>query len=625
MLYQYPDWTLGQCGQCWEGGSTTTSVDAESYDALESNSLESNSLDSRSFSPEPPRATDSCWGPLLSGDNSTCLEGFRPGISHFKNKFCDVCRDVLHLPASHMRAITPEMQFLCTGNSKAPRTGVWKQAPAALGGGEFRLLNNTKECTGPWLVIFREQPPTDLAWGPLPAKWVVSGVVPMSVAKGTLVPRSELSLTNWSRVVVERAADAADAKRRRFASCPASECPSQAAAAPLDDRTPSTSLPPPSLQLPDYALEMPVDAFMSFCAAYTTDGDGVEVDPPEALLDALGFGLRTPTAVGATSALATLLPSPSLVPLPIQTPLPPQSFALAQPRAAGEGEGSAPQQCHSTATQGSADQKQLPRPCSLCRERRVLCDRRHPSCSRCARLGIECVLPPTVKRGRPARGAVPPHAAAVAVAEVEAEAEAVVEVEAEAVAEVEVEAVAETVAEAVAVTEEAATGPMMAPSPPTSPPDLAEEAVGTPPARISRPTQHVESYLETYLLRAMIASSAAVALVCGFVALTTDGPAYAFFAKKAGLVFLVASQFKNVPTNYWPFVVTIPLISPLCMRLVFTIWTGQAELIEWFGEWLDVSRATAQMMWLVGGALQVGVPSSAASWQRPFFAIFLLM
>ena len=43
----------------------------------------------------------------------------------------------------------------------------------------------------------------------------------------------------------------------------------------------------------------------------------------------------------------------------------------------------------------------LPRPCLHCRTSRVLCDRRHPSCSRCLRLGYECVLPEFVRRGRP--------------------------------------------------------------------------------------------------------------------------------------------------------------------------------------------------------------------------------
>ena len=42
----------------------------------------------------------------------------------------------------------------------------------------------------------------------------------------------------------------------------------------------------------------------------------------------------------------------------------------------------------------------LPRPCASCRARRVLCDRTYP-CSQCARRGEVCIVPPTVRRGRP--------------------------------------------------------------------------------------------------------------------------------------------------------------------------------------------------------------------------------
>ena len=42
----------------------------------------------------------------------------------------------------------------------------------------------------------------------------------------------------------------------------------------------------------------------------------------------------------------------------------------------------------------------LPRPCTRCRTSRVLCDRKHP-CSRCVRLGYECTVPESVRRGRP--------------------------------------------------------------------------------------------------------------------------------------------------------------------------------------------------------------------------------
>jgi hypothetical protein len=44
----------------------------------------------------------------------------------------------------------------------------------------------------------------------------------------------------------------------------------------------------------------------------------------------------------------------------------------------------------------------LPRPCSNCRRSKILCDRQGP-CGRCTRLGMECTVPPTVRRGRPPR------------------------------------------------------------------------------------------------------------------------------------------------------------------------------------------------------------------------------
>ena len=57
-----------------------------------------------------------------------------------------------------------------------------------------------------------------------------------------------------------------------------------------------------------------------------------------------------------------------------------------------------PDHCNDARTQSVAEM--LPRPCKHCRSKRVLCDRNAP-CLRCVRLGIECEIPPTVKRGRP--------------------------------------------------------------------------------------------------------------------------------------------------------------------------------------------------------------------------------
>lgn len=67
------------------------------------------------------------------------------------------------------------------------------------------------------------------------------------------------------------------------------------------------------------------------------------------------------------------------------------SGLMAQPVSGGGG----------SAAKAALDTGKLPRPCSSCRESRVLCDRATPCCGRCARLGRECTLPKSVPRGRP--------------------------------------------------------------------------------------------------------------------------------------------------------------------------------------------------------------------------------
>ena len=57
---------------------------------------------------------------------------------------------------------------------------------------QVRIANNTITCDGPWLVVYRERPPEGVVWETMPAEWAVGGVVRLSIAKGTLVPASEL-------------------------------------------------------------------------------------------------------------------------------------------------------------------------------------------------------------------------------------------------------------------------------------------------------------------------------------------------------------------------------------------------------------------------------------------------
>jgi hypothetical protein len=140
--------------------------------------------------PRPPETPlNRCWGAeLKGGDATTCQPGFQCGKVHFKNKFCSCCRAGIDVPASRIRPLSPELQ-IAFANSQSE--GFWKTGPSHLGGGMLRIINNTAACVGPWLAIYRSEPPA-LQWGEIPAKWVMDGYVRLCVAKGTLVPDLEL-------------------------------------------------------------------------------------------------------------------------------------------------------------------------------------------------------------------------------------------------------------------------------------------------------------------------------------------------------------------------------------------------------------------------------------------------
>ena len=174
--------------------------------------------------PAPSHSTTWCWGATIAGtDGSTCTPGFVGGAcafrrqprtllqnsvnrarfftprflsltgrGHFKNKFCASCRERgIDVPATRVRALTEDLMVHYTSNSLS--AGFWKVAPQSLGGGEFRLLNNTVTCESPWLVVYREAPPDHVAWGIMPSQWQKNGAVHMMVAKGTLVPDATLT------------------------------------------------------------------------------------------------------------------------------------------------------------------------------------------------------------------------------------------------------------------------------------------------------------------------------------------------------------------------------------------------------------------------------------------------
>ena len=103
-----------------------------------------------------------CLGALLNG-GAGCTPNFVPGGLHFKNKFCDNCRapdNFILVPLARVRALSAA-QGACFVNRRSK--GFWNHAPVSMGGGQCRIINNTAGCIGPWLALFRFQPP-ELHW-----------------------------------------------------------------------------------------------------------------------------------------------------------------------------------------------------------------------------------------------------------------------------------------------------------------------------------------------------------------------------------------------------------------------------------------------------------------------------
>lgn len=130
----------------------------------------------------------SCWGALSKGHTVGCEPGFAIGKAHFKNKFCTHCRERIDMPLHKIRAMSPGLREAYTNPLSE---GFWKRAPPTLGGGAFRLVNNTQSCIGPCLIIYQLSVPalpSGLEFAPMPQGWALGDVVPLAVAKGTLVP-----------------------------------------------------------------------------------------------------------------------------------------------------------------------------------------------------------------------------------------------------------------------------------------------------------------------------------------------------------------------------------------------------------------------------------------------------
>ena len=116
----------------------------------------------KGFAPAEEEASEvpecaTCWGAQLhfNGD-AVCTPDFVPGKLHFKNKFCNNCKEGILVPLAQVRAASTELAA-CFVNKRSE--GFWNSAPKSMGGGQYRILNNTAGSIGPWIALFRDQPP----------------------------------------------------------------------------------------------------------------------------------------------------------------------------------------------------------------------------------------------------------------------------------------------------------------------------------------------------------------------------------------------------------------------------------------------------------------------------------
>jgi Cys-rich protein (TIGR01571 family) len=160
-------------------------MDAELTEILES--LDAESLVRVVPADDPP--VSSCWGGRLAGTVS-CCNPINAGLSnHFKHKLCAACQsNAIFVPVERVRAIHPNQHALFTN---IPTSGVWTEKSVDSSVVCFRVVNQTRKCTGNWLVIFRSPPPDFLPWAPLAVDMLRDGFVRLRLAKGTLVPDND--------------------------------------------------------------------------------------------------------------------------------------------------------------------------------------------------------------------------------------------------------------------------------------------------------------------------------------------------------------------------------------------------------------------------------------------------
>jgi len=137
-----------------------------------------------------------CWGAMLKngGVHVECTTGFslctKPHPK-LKDHFCQKCQNGIDVPVGRVRALADN----ANGTSKNKHsTGFWKTWKASDDdkGEDPRVVNHTRFCDGPSLVIFPHKPQNEQGWADIPDEWIRNGVIRFVIAKDTLVPAAQM-------------------------------------------------------------------------------------------------------------------------------------------------------------------------------------------------------------------------------------------------------------------------------------------------------------------------------------------------------------------------------------------------------------------------------------------------
>lgn len=128
-----------------------------------------------------------CWGAQLQARSADkCSTPYELGRRHFKTKFCPSCKWTTTVPTDRVCTLSDELAFTLENRRSG---GVWTVAPKRMGAFRYRIVNNTRGCVAPPLVIFQTPRRSQFAGRELDTGLEdEKGLVHLCVNKGTLVP-----------------------------------------------------------------------------------------------------------------------------------------------------------------------------------------------------------------------------------------------------------------------------------------------------------------------------------------------------------------------------------------------------------------------------------------------------